>query len=258
MYLSLCIYGLLFFFYSFLGWLIESVKGLIETKKFVNRGFLIGPLCPIYGFGSLLILFLLQKYANDIITLFVLSVVVCSILEYFTSYIMEKLFKLRWWDYSNRKFNIEGRICLTNLMAFGVLGILLIHFINPFVLGLISRMSDKLIIVTFVILYLFFLMDIVVSYEIINKISDTAMSIKKDSTEEITEKVRKILVKKGGLYERINRSFNYEATEKMLKDISDKLKTKAKKTKSELEIEKNKKNKEVKKLKEKINKKKSR
>ena len=88
------------------GWFIEIINGLIQTKKFVNRGFLIGPYCPIYGVGGILITLLLSKYYDDPIVLFFMGIAVCGILEYLTSYIMEKFFKARWWDYSKRKFRL--------------------------------------------------------------------------------------------------------------------------------------------------------
>ena len=121
--------------YSFFGWLLEVIVTFIKSKKIVNRGFLIGPYCPIYGKGALLIVLLLKKYENDIIALFVMAVVVCSIIEYITSYVLEKLFNTRWWDYSNIKFNINGRVCLQNLVAFGIFGVLLLKYVNPFLLN---------------------------------------------------------------------------------------------------------------------------
>ncbi len=109
---------LLFSIYSFLGWLMEVVNTLRVEKKFVNRGFLVGPFCPIYGFGVLLMTIMLEKYQNDIVATFIFSILICGILEYFTSFFLEKIFHARWWDYSNRKFNINGRICLENLFIF--------------------------------------------------------------------------------------------------------------------------------------------
>ncbi len=246
MILTLSTYGLLFFFYSFLGWLMESLKGFVETKKFVNRGVLIGPICPIYGVGAIVMVLLLRKYANDYITLFVLAFVICSLLEYFTSYILEKIFKLRWWDYSDRKYNIEGRICLTNLIAFGILAVLMIVFIHPVIINFIHTFSNHIVIISFIILFVLFLTDIVASFQIILGIVDVAMNVKKDSTEEVTKKVRSILTKRGGLYARIVHSFNIEATERMMAEISEKLKTKAKETHHKLEKEKIKKQEEAK------------
>ena len=130
---------LLFITYSFIGWCMEVGCKLVELKKFINRGFLIGPYCPIYGWGCILIIILLNKYTNDPLVLFIMAIVICSILEYFTSYFMEKLFKARWWDYSRRKFNINGRICLETMIPFGLLGCLIMYFVNPFFVSIYSK-----------------------------------------------------------------------------------------------------------------------
>ena len=98
-------YILLFFIYSVLGWCLENISQFIEYHKLTNRGFFIGPYCPIYGVGATLLHLLLSSYAKDPIVLFLLSIIVCATLEYFTSWLMEKLFKARWWDYSNKKYN---------------------------------------------------------------------------------------------------------------------------------------------------------
>lgn len=130
---SLEIYFLLFMTYSILGWIMESVKMIFNKNvgHFVNRGFLLGPYLPIYGFGVVAIQILLGKYQNDMPALFWLSMITCGILEYFTSFIMEKLFDARWWDYSSRKFNINGRICLETLLPFGIAGVITVCFTNP-------------------------------------------------------------------------------------------------------------------------------
>ena len=125
------LYFLLFFTYSVLGWIMEVTKTLIDKKKFVNRGFLIGPYCPIYGYGVILLTILLKKYQSDIPATFIFSILICGTLEYFTSYFMEKIFHARWWDYSKRKFNINGRICLETLLPFGIMGCLILYIVNP-------------------------------------------------------------------------------------------------------------------------------
>ena len=124
-------YFLLFIGYSFLGWLLEVTCKLIQYKRFINRGFLIGPVCPIYGYGVMGILFLIGEGATDVLGVFLKSILICSILEYFTSYFMEKLFKARWWDYSQKKFNINGRICLETMLPFGILGTFIYYILNP-------------------------------------------------------------------------------------------------------------------------------
>ena len=126
-------YFMLFFIYAILGWIIETTLVSIEKKKFVNRGFLIGPYCPIYGFGGLAITILLKNYTKDPIVLFLMAVIICACLEYFTSYIMEKLFKARWWDYSKKKYNINGRICLETIIPFGLLGCFVTYVSNTII-----------------------------------------------------------------------------------------------------------------------------
>ena len=112
--------------------MMKNFGKFITKGEFINRGFLIGPYCPIYGSGALLLTFLLNRYVNDKLVLFVMSIVVCSILEYVTSYIMEKIFHIRWWDYSNYKLNINGRVCLNNIALFGLAGVLIIKYIIKF------------------------------------------------------------------------------------------------------------------------------
>ena len=184
---------LLFIVYSITGWIIEVIATYPDTKCFVNRGFLIGPYCPIYGNCAIAMIFLLHNVTNPIL-LFVLSILICSVGEYVTSYTMEKIFHARWWDYSKNKFNLNGRICLVNSLAFGVLGFLLIKFVNPFVVGLITNLSPAMINVLFYTMLTLFIIDNVISFKVIFKIKN--MSIKYvhlDNTKEITEKVKKIL-----------------------------------------------------------------
>ena len=187
---SVKIYILLFFTYSFLGWFMESIGGILNVKKFVNRGFLIGPYCPVYGIGVVIITLLLGQYSNDLIVLFLLSTLIAGILEYGTSYFMEKLFNARWWDYHNRKFNINGRICLETLVPFGIAATVILKIINPFIINnLFLKINENVLdIVTVVFLILFFI-DFIISFKIISSFKD-ATYVNEDNTEEITHKVK--------------------------------------------------------------------
>ncbi len=180
---------------------------LVELKKFINRGFLIGPYCPIYGWGCILIIILLNKYTNDPLVLFIMAIVICSILEYFTSYFMEKLFKARWWDYSRRKFNINGRICLETMIPFGLLGCLIMYFVNPFFVSVYSKIPSNILIIISSVLFTIFLIDNIISYTIMFKMKIPKIKISKDSTEEITEYVRSILAKRSFLYKRLMKAY---------------------------------------------------
>lgn len=209
-------YVVLFEIYSICGWLVEVTNGIIRTHKFSNRGFLIGPYCPIYGCGCLAFIFFLKDYTSDLIGLFLKTIIICSILEYFTSYIMEKLFKTRWWDYSNRKFNINGRICLENLIPFGILGCFVIYIINPFFLNILNSVNINIVNIVGIIVLIILVVDFIVSFKIIFNIRGIITSVAKDNTEEITRKVKQIL-KKSRIYRRFIKAFPKFKISKIIK-----------------------------------------
>ncbi|MBE6160807.1 MAG: hypothetical protein E7158_01110 [Firmicutes bacterium] len=198
---------LLFIIYSFLGWFLEVTCKSIENKRLINRGFLIGPWCPIYGWGCILIIFLLTKFSENFFALFCMSIIICSVLEYFTSYIMEKIFKARWWDYSRWKYNINGRICLETMIPFGILGSLVVYYLHPFILSIINRMSNQTISTLSLILIAFFIMDNLVSYHIMFRLKIPKLKVEKDSTEEITKYVRSLISQRSFLYKRLMNAY---------------------------------------------------
>lgn len=120
-----------FVIYAFLGWVCEDLYCGIPKKKFINRGFLYGPYCPIYGVGALLVLYPLLFVKQYPVLVFILGVIITSTLEYITSWVMEKLFKTRWWDYSEHFLNINGRVCLLNSTLFGIMSIVVVYIIHP-------------------------------------------------------------------------------------------------------------------------------
>lgn len=127
--------------YSFLGWVCETIYCSILAKKFINRGFLNGPFCPIYGFGALILLKILGQVPHQVILVFLAGVLITTALEYFTGYLLEKLFHAKWWDYSQNKFNFRGRICLLNSILFGLMAVALIFSINPAADNLITSIQ---------------------------------------------------------------------------------------------------------------------
>lgn len=195
-------YFSLFIIYSFVGWIIEVGWNLFTDRKLVNRGFLIGPYCPIYGVGCLLLILLLGRFKSEPVILFFMSIVVCSILEYSTSYIMEKLFKARWWDYSEYKFNLNGRICAATMIPFGVLGVLVVYYLNPVISGLVNFNN-----IVFGFILVLFVLDFSVSFGIIENMKGTITTITKDSTEEITKMVKEKILSKSFLHKRLLRAF---------------------------------------------------
>lgn len=127
---------LIFVVYSVLGFIVETIYTSIPAGKLMHRGFLFGPYIPIYGFGAAFITFFLQRFQGNPIVIFILSFVICSILEYITSWALEVLFHARWWDYSSQFMNIHGRICLKNSCLFGIGGIVIVDLINARLINL--------------------------------------------------------------------------------------------------------------------------
>lgn len=197
------IYFLLFISYAFLGWCMEVTCKFIQYKKFINRGFLIGPYCPIYGWGALAITILLKRYMEDPLVLFVMSTIICSIIEYLTSYFMEKKYHARWWDYSNKKFNINGRICLETLIPFGILGVAIMYGTNPILFKLYNQIPQLVINILTFILFIGFIVDNIISSNIISSINVEGNKLIKDNTEEITEKIKQVLRQKSWLHRRL-------------------------------------------------------
>ena len=136
---------LLFLSYSFIGWCCEVIYCSFIQKRLINRGFLKGPICPVYGFGGLLVMSVLEPFSHTWILLFFLSMLITSVLEYITSWLLEKLFDTKWWDYSHYKFHIKGRVCLLNSTLFGLLGMLASHFVHPLLMKLITWIEEPFV-----------------------------------------------------------------------------------------------------------------
>ncbi len=198
---------LFFFVYSFLGFLAEVAAEVWHKKRVVNRGFLLGPCCPIYGVAAILITFFLSKYQKEPVTLFIMSMVICGILEYVTSYLMEKLFKARWWDYSEKKFNLNGRVSLDALALFATGSLIIMYFINPLVFKLFNVIPKTLMVVLSVLLLLTFVADVIISFKAVIEIRGTINKFERDNTFEITEKVKEVLNKRSYLNKRLVKAF---------------------------------------------------
>ena len=199
---------LYFWIISIMGWIIEIIVCSLPEKKFINRGFLVGPYCPIYGFGGL-ILSCLMSFKNNMLIVFVLSSLSCTILEYVTSYIMELMFKVRWWDYSNEFFNINGRVCLRNAIAFGFLGLITVCFINPYLFNILNQLSKNSLIIICAVVFIVTLIDILTSFNIMSNIKSAVYKINnKDATNDIKRIIKEELLKKDFLYRRFINAYN--------------------------------------------------
>lgn len=134
----------IFFVYAFLGWCTEVSFAALTSGKFVNRGFLNGPVCPIYGCGVVIVLFFLEPLRENTLLLFLGSVVLTSVLEWLTGFVLERIFHQRWWDYSNEPFNLGGYICLRFSIAWGLACLLVVDVIHPTIHWLITLIPHTL------------------------------------------------------------------------------------------------------------------
>lgn len=181
-----------FFIYSFLGWVYESTLVSVKKGSFVNRGFVNGPVIPIYGVGATLIYISFWQLKDYYLLIFIGGMVLPSILEYFTSWLMEVLFHARWWDYSNKRFHIRGRICLLSALVWGVLSVLEITLIQPGMVGFfykIPRIAGFYIVSAAAVLFIIDTWITVVQTLKMDKIFAEMLHLKEEFTEYI-EKTR--------------------------------------------------------------------
>ena len=178
-----------FVIYSFLGWVLESIVRTICERKIINTGFLIGPFCPIYGFGAIIMILFLDGFKNNILLLFFISVIVLTLWEYVVGVLLEKLFHTKYWDYSDHKFNYKGRICLTNSIAWGILGVLFINYIHPFSIRMLSYIDFIYVAVIACVIAFILLVDAIISIIKVKNIKTTLEKI-----ENINEQIKQKLI----------------------------------------------------------------
>lgn len=177
----------IFFIYAFLGWCTEVCYVATVTGKFVNRGFLNGPWCPVYGFGVLIVLTCLEPLADQLALLFLGSLVLTSALEWLTGFLLEKLFHQRWWDYSDQPFNLNGYICLRFSLAWGLACLFVVKLLHPTVLLLIRLIPHTLGVVLLVLLSAALAVDLAATVSAIAKLNRRLSQI-----DELAGKIRAV------------------------------------------------------------------
>lgn len=181
--------------YAFLGWCVEVTYAGIRQKKFVNRGFLSGPVCPIYGFGVAIVAYILGPVKDTIIPLFFASAAVVSLLEFLTGLVLEKLFSHKWWDYSDRKFNLMGYICLEFSLLWGVACVVVMRLILPLTDKIILLMPKAVGITLLSVFWAILVADVVCTTFAVRglnkqiKILDTVSMYLKSDSDKIGQKV---------------------------------------------------------------------
>lgn len=172
---------------------MESIFRSIMEKKIINTGFLKGPICPIYGIGAIIMFTFLQSLENNIVLLFLVSIIILTLWEYIVGVMLEKIFHTRYWDYSDHKFNIQGRICLSNSIYWGVLGVVFVKYIHPNIQNLIQKVDIKLLYFIVTILMVVFIVDMITSIVKIKNIKSTLEKIE-ELNKEIREKIKEIKI----------------------------------------------------------------
>lgn len=176
-----------FFLYAFLGWCVEVSFAALTTGKFVNRGFLNGPVCPIYGFGAVIVLWFLEPLKQNLLLLFVGSVVLTSLLELVTGFVLEKLFHQRWWDYSEFPFNIGGYICLLFSILWGFACLFVVKLLHPSILFLVHLIPHTLGLVLLAVMGIILLVDMVATVKTITGINRRLSQI-----DELATKIKAV------------------------------------------------------------------
>ena len=239
---------LYFTVFSVAGYFIEVVLCSLDQKRVVNRGFLFGPYLPIYGFGGLLMMFLTQGIRGNFILTFLVAMVVGAITEYISSFVLEKIFHVRWWDYSQTdKLNLNGRICVRNTLAFGLGGCLLIYWAAPMIGHLIKHAPAEVQITLAIIAAIIFAIDTAISTYANAKVASMAdfNQILGDQTNEIKKYAKLVIKQYFASSEKVRKAAEREAKkqkkliERKQKQLERMLKKKEKKTvKRQKKIEK--------------------
>lgn len=160
-----------FIIYAVLGWCIEVSFQTLNKGKFINRGFLNGPVCPIYGFGMIVLLYFLTPFTDNVILLFIGSIILTSTLEFITGFVLEKVFNDKWWDYNDRPFNIKGYICLSFSIMWGLAAVFVIEIVHLPISKFVSILDNKFGNVLLVLFISYFIADFLVTIFAILKIN---------------------------------------------------------------------------------------
>jgi len=196
--------------YSFAGWVLESISKTVEERQLVNSGFLNGPICPIYGLGAIIMSFTLTGLRDNPLLLFIVSFVVLSAWEYIVGVFLEKVFKTKYWDYSHLKFNFQGRICLKNSIYWGILGVVFIRFIHPFVESQILLIDIQTLKYINILVYSILTVDVVFSVVTVINVDSTINRINMLG-DNIKQKIEEL--------KNINSNIAAENMEKVIREL---------------------------------------
>lgn len=180
-----------FFVYGVLGWCVEVAFAAVKEGRFVNRGFLNGPICPIYGVGVTVVVYFLTPYKDNLILLYALSTVLVTVLEGLTGYLMDKIFHHKWWDYTNQPLNIGGYVCLIFSLVWGVACVLIVRVIHPVIHKILTFIPHTLGLIMLAVLEICIFVDLYVTAAGILKLNHQLETMAKIAAElhEISDKL---------------------------------------------------------------------
>ena len=232
---EVCKYFIIFALISFFGWVGEEIYAILIAKTKTNRGYLVGPFCPVYGFGGLLLLFILHFFGDNYIVLFIACILSFAFIEYFGSLLLEKVFNIKLWNYEHKefKYNIQGRIALETLIPFGIIGTVCYKFIYPFFYNLINNLNPTVLYIISAIVFTLGMIDYIYSTIVIIKIGKNNKNTNKDITDKKNEKVIKQLQDTN---ENVKKQIinNNKTIQKQIKKTNKNIKRQIKKTKEKL------------------------
>ncbi len=163
-----------FIIFSMVGYVVEMIACAITDKQIANRGFLCGPVIPIFGVGSFLLIWMLKPFYDNVFLVIILSMLITTTIEYITALILEHIFHNKWWDYSKEKFNFQGRICLKNTLLFGFGAPFVLYILDPYSTDFLLQFKNEVVITVAIIIFVLFVADViyslVVAYNLRNRL----------------------------------------------------------------------------------------
>ena len=203
----------IFIVYAVIGWCSEVAYAALDTGKFVNRGFLNGPYCPIYGFGISLVIVVLTPLKENLLILYIGSVILTSVIEYITGYLLEKVFHNKWWDYSDKPYNIKGYICLKFSLFWGFACTFIVLILHPIIYGIIKIVPFLIGVIILTVVLVFFAIDCGITVATIMKFNERLKRM-----NEIAQRIHHLSDEVGeNIYENVTEALEKKEKEQIVK-----------------------------------------
>ena len=218
---------LTFIVYSFLGWILEVGYHIFKSGRLINRGFLFGPLCPIYGTGAVIIISLLNRWKNNSLYIFLGGFFFASVLEYITGFVLEKIFHTRWWDYSKRPFNIKGYIALDFSIIWGLVSVFMMKILHPSVENFINSISKENMRPVALAIFMVFTIDFLATVESMVEFRSITTELvnleKKYSLKDtkLAKNLEKLSQRLSERHKEMIKAYPYLSTEEIMKKLKD-------------------------------------